>query len=402
MKKTVLIGVTSGIAAYKVLDLIGLLKKEGREVQVMMTEHAARMVPEAEFAKASGNAVYTKLYREDFDYKTVLQKRVVDHIELADSTAVLVVVPATANCIAKLAHGIADDFLTTTALAVTSPILICPSMNVNMWHNPLLQENIERLRKSGYLIIEPTEGMLACGYSGKGRLENVEIIKQEIGRQLRRTSSLAGKKVIVTAGGTRENIDKVRFIANRSSGKMGVAIAEECFLRGANVLLLRAKSAVTPHYQIKQETFETTEELFELVRNNVKEYDILFHAAAVSDFTIENPVEVKLSSEHPIVLKLKPQIKILDQIKRLNPNIQLIAFKAEHGLAEKELIKKAHQRLQESNADVIVANDISQSDRGFESDTNEVFVVLADGTHKVIPLSAKTVVASQIVSLLFD
>ena len=184
MKKNILVGVCGGIAAYKILDLIKLLKNEGHEVFVIMTKGAAEMISLRDFEKASGNKGYTNLFEKNFDYKEVLKKRKVEHIELADKTDVMVIVPATANIIGKLSHGIADDFLTTTALAITAPIIICPSMNVNMWGNPLVQENLAKLKSVGYQIIEPTSGMLACGYEGVGRLEKIEIIKDEILKQL--------------------------------------------------------------------------------------------------------------------------------------------------------------------------------------------------------------------------
>jgi len=262
MKKNILIGVTSGIAAYKVLELIKLLKNEGYEIFVIMTKGATKMVSLQDFERASGNKVYVNLFEKNFDYRKVLDKRKVEHIELADKADVMVIAPATANIIGKLAYGIADDFLTTTALAMTTPIIICPSMNVNMWGNPIVQENLAKLKSVGYQIIEPSSGMLACGYEGVGRLENVEIINKEINKLLERNDSLKNKKIIVTAGGTTEKIDEVRFITNRSSGKMGVALAEECYLRGADVLLLRAKNSVSPRYLIKEKIFENLKDVF--------------------------------------------------------------------------------------------------------------------------------------------
>ena len=400
MKKNILIGVTSGIAAYKVLDLIKLLKNEGHEVFVIMTKGATEMISPQNFEKASGNKVYVNLFEKNFDYRKVLDKRKVEHIELADKTDVMVIAPATANIIGKLSSGIADDFLTTTALAVTSPIIICPSMNVNMWGNPIVQENLNKLKSIGYQIIEPTAGMLACGYEGVGRLENVEIINKEINKLLEKTNSLKGKKVIITAGGTVEKIDEIRFIANRSSGKMGVALAEECYLRGADVLLLRAKNSVTPRYLIKEKIFGTAEDLMNLIKENIKKTDFFYQVAAISDYKVEQPYEGKLSSKQSVVLKLKPQIKIIDQIKKISPKTILIAFKAEYGLGEKSLIEKAIEKLKESKADVVIANDISQDDRGFESNNNEVYIVSANRPVKKIPLSSKREIAKKIIDSL--
>ena len=339
--KTVLLGVSSGIAAYKCLDLIRQLRSEGVEVFVIMTEAAAEMIPTMYFEEASGHKVSVKLFEEGFDYREVLKFRKVEHIQLADAADVMVIAPATANIIAKLANGLADDFLTTTSLAVTAPIIICPSMNVNMWNNPVVQENIDKLRKHGVQIINPDSGMLACGYEGVGRLADVQAIKNEILSQLNYANSLKGKKIIVTAGGTMEKIDEVRYITNKASGRMGVAIAEECYLRGAEVLLLRAKNSVKPRYLTKEELFTSAKDLFNLVKKHTKNYDVFYHTAAVSDFSVGNSFKGKLSSKKALTLKLEPQIKIINQIKKFNPKISLIAFKAEYTANKKELVQAA-------------------------------------------------------------
>lgn len=397
MKKNILIGVTGGIAAYKAIDLIGLLKKEGANVFVIMTKGATEMISQKDFEKASGNNVYTDLFRKDFNYKKILDKRQVDHIQLADKTDVMVIVPATANIIGKLANGIADDFLTTTTLAVTAPIIVCPSMNVNMLGNPIVQENLKKLRSAGYIVIDPTSGMLACGYEGMGKLENVNTIKNEILKQLNRTDSLKGKKIIITAGGTVEKIDEVRFITNRSSGKMGVALSEECYLRGADVLLLRAKNSIKPRYLIKEKLFGTAEELLGLIKNNIKDTKIFFQVAAVSDYKLDRSFKGKISSKRSLDLKLIPQIKIIDQIKKLSPKTFLVAFKAEYGLIEKDLIAAANKKLKDSNADVVIANDISRTDSGFESDNNEVYIISKNKPIKKIKLTSKSEISKQIV-----
>jgi phosphopantothenoylcysteine decarboxylase/phosphopantothenate--cysteine ligase len=399
--KTVVLGITSSIAAFKVIDLIKNLKKEGIEVIVIMTKHAAEMVSPSEFEKASGNKVHLELFETGFDYKTILENRKVEHIEIAEKADVFAVVPATANTIAKIAHGIADDFLTSTLLACTSPIIICPAMNVNMWNNPFTQNNIKKLKQAGIQIIEPSEGMLACGYEGKGKLEEINIIAQEIQTRLIRTNSLHGKKILITSGGTSEKIDDVRFITNRSSGKMGAAIAQECYLRGAaEVLLLRTKTSVKPGYKIAEKEFNSAGELYELIKNNIKNFDIIFHAAAVSDFKIEQPFTGKISSDNSLNLKLVPQIKISDEIKKIHPSIKLIAFKAEYNLSKQNLIKAAEQKLQDCNADAIIANDISKKTSGFEADSNEVTIVLKNKTVKNIPLASKQEVAKEIIEYL--
>lgn len=400
MKKTVVLGITSSIAAYKAIELVQQLRKDGVEVFVIMTNSASKMVSPADFEKASGHKVLVELFEKDFNYNKVLKTRKVEHIELADKADVMVIAPATANVIAKLAYGLADDYLTTTALAVTAPMIICPAMNVNMWNNPVVQANVAKLMALGYQIIEPEAGMLACGYEGKGRLVDVGKIKDAVMEQLNRSSSLKGRKIIVTAGGTSEKIDDIRSITNRSSGKMGVAIAEECYLRGADVLLFRARSAVRPRYLLHEEEFTSTEELFSLVKKYAKNYEYFYHVAAVSDFVVENQFKGKLSSKKVLTLKLKPQIKVLDQVKKLNPKIYLIAFKAEYGLNKDELVKVASRRLKEASADMIIANDISKTGSGFESDMNEVYIIFANGKNVHLPLGLKTQLSRRIVDYL--
>lgn len=399
MKKNVVLGISSGIAAYKCIDLVRLLREDGVSVNVIMTEHASKMLPSSEFEKVSGNKVYIELFEKDFNYRNILKSRKVDHIELAANSELMLIAPATANIIGKLAHGIADDFLTTTALAVTAPIVICPSMNVNMWNNPVVQSNISKLINLGFHIIEPCEGRLACGYEGKGRLAEIADIRDYVISRLKNTGSLKGKKVIVTAGGTSERIDDVRYITNRSSGKMGKAIAEECFLRGADVLLLRSKNTAVSRYPVKQEIFSTADDLFNLIKKYVTSCDYIFHAAAVSDFKVKNDLRGKISSEKSITLVLEPQLKILDQIKKLNPEVLLIGFKAESG--EKTLITKAISRMKTAKADFMVANDIGQTDIGFESDKNEVYIISTDGTVQHLPKDSKKIIAKKIVDFVF-
>lgn len=396
-KKTVVVGIASGIAAYKVLDLIKRLRKDEYNVVVVMTKSASKMVSKEEFEKASGNKVYTDLFEKDlpagrqgFDYKKVLKSREVDHIRVADMADIVVVSPATANILGKIASGIADDFLTTMLLATQAPIVVFPSMNVHMWQHPAVLENVSLLQERGVIVIEPDEGSLACGYEGKGRLPEVAEIYKEITRLLKKTSRLLGKKIIVTAGGTKEPIDEVRYITNNASGKMGVAIAETCFLQGAEVLLVRSKTAVSTRYDIKQIIFETADELEGILKREIKKYDVLFQTAAVSDFQVGKQ-SGKLDSKKDFILKLSPRRKIIAQIKKWHPKIKLIAFKAVWGDSEK---------LKESNADAVVVNDVSKSDRGFMADDNEVIVIKKTGEEKKITLRSKKEVAEELVPFL--
>lgn len=395
MKKTVVLGVTSGIAAFKSVELVKLLKEENIDVHVILTEKAASIVSPAELETISGNKVHRELFEKDFDYKKILNTRKVDHIALADSADAFVIAPATANTLAKIAHGFADDFLTTTLLAVTKPVIICPSMNVHMWNNPIVKENLEKIKKLGYVIVKPASGMLACGYEGEGKLEELEVIKSEIMCQLERSTALKGKKFIVTAGGTKEKIDDVRFITNRSSGKMGAAIVEALFLRGADVLLIRAKDAVKPRYVVNELTFETSAELSNLIQQNVPNYDVIYHAAAVSDFQVADPHAGKISSKEGFTLRMEPQAKIINIIKEWNPNIKLIAFKASDETNEEKLIEIVKTKLTDSKADAIVANGMN----AFDNDTNEVLIVLSNGDIKKLTMASKQEIAKQLIDL---
>jgi len=395
MEKTVVLGITSGIAAYKTLDLVKELKNDDIDVFVVMTDAARKMVNPKEFEEASGNKVYVDLFESDFDYKDILKIRKVDHIDLADRADVICIAPATANVIAKIAYGIADDFLTTMVLASNSPIILCPSMNVHMWNNPVTQENIEKLKKRGFIILLPARGPLACGYEGTGRLPHILAIKEEIMRQILYSKSLTGKQVIVTAGATREKIDDVRFITNNASGKMGAAIADECHLRGAEVVLLRATNAVEPRYVMQQEMFESIEDLQGLVKKYVGDANIVIHTAAVGDFRIAKK-KGKTSSKKTLSLELHPTIKVSDEIRKWNPKVKLILFKAEHGLSEDALIKQAKDKLRKSKADAVVANDVSGRDRGFASETNEVIIVTQKETKK-LSLAPKQEIARRII-----
>lgn len=399
MKKTVVLGVSSGIAAYKILDLVKMLREEELDVVVILSPSATKMVDTREFEQASGNKVYTDLFEKGFDYKKVLKSRKVDHINVADSADVFVIAPATANTLAKIANGYGNNFLTTTALAISSPVIICPSMNVNMWNNPAVQENVKKIKTLGYQIIYPESGMLACGYEGTGRLANLDTIKEAVLEQLAFSSSLKNKKILVTSGGTTEPIDDVRFLSNKSSGKMGAAIADECYLRGAEVFLLRSRTAVEPRYHIHSETFETSDELSGLVREKVKDFDIVFHTAAVSDFEVET-TNGKIPSDGEHTIKLKPRKKIIDQIKKWNSRIFLVAFKAESKISEIELAREGRTLLTRTGSDAVVANDVGRPDRGFGSDNNEVIIILKNGQTKKIELRSKREVAKNILDFL--
>lgn len=398
--KTVIIGITSGIAAYKIIDLMKMLKAKKIDVYCIMTEAATKMIPAVDFKKASGHMVYTTLFPQGFKYKKILKDRKVEHIELADKASLFVIAPATANTISKIAAGIADNFLTTTVLATKAPILICPSMNVHMWNNKIIQENIEKLQLKGFSFLHPQEGALACGYTGVGRLADISKIATKIFSLLGRRNKLQGQKIIVTAGGTIEPIDAVRIITNRSSGKMGIALAEACFEQGADVLLLRSSHAVNTKYPLKEKSFETVDQLSNLLRESCQDYHTIFHVAAVSDFALNQKYPSKISSSKPLTLYLHPTAKILDQIKQWNPKMRVIAFKAEYNESEKDLIQKGRKKLDQNNADVIIVNDVGKKGIGFESEENEVYII--SHSHKVIkiPKSPKIDIARKIIEIL--
>ncbi|OGG00057.1 hypothetical protein A2Y99_02940 [Candidatus Gottesmanbacteria bacterium RBG_13_37_7] len=401
-EKNILIGISSSIAAYKILELIKTLRKKQYTVFIMMTENASKMISYRKFEKATGHKVFIKLFKRNYDYLKTIKEKKVYHIELARKADVLVVAPATANIIGKIAHGIADDFVTTAVLATKAPILICPAMNSNMWTNTAVKENISLLRKRGFFILPPHVGLLVCGTKGVGRLVQVNTITDEIEKILSGKEKLKGNKIMVTAGGTREAVDEVRMLTNRSTGKMGRAIAEEAYCSGAEVLLLRAKTSVIPRYPIKEEIFETAEELTALIKKYLKKYDIIFHTAAVSDFVPEKKIRDKIDSSKPISLRFIPAVKILTQIKKWNPEIKLIGFKAVFKLSREESIEKGMEKLKESRADYIIVNDVGRKGVGFEVDTNEVYIISAKGLMQKIEKTTKNDVARQILEIIFS
>ncbi|MBD3163740.1 bifunctional phosphopantothenoylcysteine decarboxylase/phosphopantothenate--cysteine ligase CoaBC [Candidatus Woesearchaeota archaeon] len=392
MNPTILICVTSGIAAFKTLNLIALLRKEGYNVIVIMTEHAKKMISPKEFEKASGNKVISELFPKGFDYRKVLKERKVKHISLADRASVVCVVPATANVIAKLANGIADDILTTTVLASKAALLICPSMNLNMWNNKITQENMKKLRDKGSYFAGPEKGMLACGYKGKGRLADIKIIQHEIIKLAEKSNELKGKRILVTAGGTEEEIDKARVITNKSSGKMGIRIAEECAMRSAKVTLIRARTDAEPNVKLKEIRARNANDMLNAVRKNIRNNDVMIHAAAVSDFFVRGKKKGKMKSMKKINLELSPGIKIFEKVRDMNSSIFLVGFKAEYG--SRHLKKEAISAMKKANADMMIANDISRD--VFGSDENEVIIIDKKENLSTIKRTDKKIIAEQI------
>ena len=395
--KNIVIGVTGSIACYKVLDLIGKLRKSGTNVYVIMTKSATKLVDIKDFEKISGNEVQIDLFLPSIDYKDYLKKnKPIKHISLADIADLFLICPATANIIGKIANGIADDLLSTSIMATNAPVLICPAMNVKMWKNPIMQENVKKLKNLNYEFVDPEYGELACGYKGIGRLADLDKIAERIKTAVERRSDLKGKKILVTAGATSEEIDPVRVITNKSSGKMGVYLAEEAFLRGAEVTLIRGANSVEPQYHFKDIKTYSVNDLFNEIKSNIKDADIVIHAAAVSDFTIENKSNKKIKSNENLHLELTPTTKIFENIKKIKKNIILVGFKAEYNVSEKILVERAYELLKSADANFVVANDVGKAGRGFDVETNEVFIVGKNKTVEHINMADKRIVGNKI------
>lgn len=401
--KHIVIGITGSIAAYKVLDLIKKLRESNAIVHVIMTKSATMLVDAKDFEKVSRNPVHTNLFFPSVDYKGYLKKnKPINHISLADIADLFLICPATANIIGKIANGIADDLLSTTIMATNAPVLICPAMNAKMWKNPIVQENVTKLRKLRYEFVDPEKGILACGYEGVGRLANLDKIVNKIKIIVERRNDLKGKKILVTAGATSEEIDPVRVITNKSSGKMGVYTAEEAFLRGADVTLIRGANAVEPQYNFKDIKIYNVKELFNEIKKNLKNTDVMIHAAAVSDFTINNKANNKIKSNRSLHLELTPTTKIFENIKKIKKSVILVGFKAEYNVSEKILVERAYELLKNADADFVVANDVGKKGRGFDVETNEVFIVDKNKKASHLNLADKRFIGNKILDKILE
>ncbi len=385
--KEVLVGVTGGIAAYKAVDLVSRLVKSGSSVNVIMTRNATKLVAPLTFQTISRNPVAVDMFTDDVGWRP-------EHISLADKADILVIAPATANIIAKLAHGIADDMLSTTALAVGCPTVIAPAMNCHMYDNPIFQRNMEILREHGFVFVEPEYGALACGYEGKGRLADTEKIIQEIQHLLSKVNDLAGKTILVTAGPTREPLDPIRFITNRSSGKMGYAVAEMAFHRGADVVLVSGPTSLPDPTGVKLVSVETTEQMRDEVFEHASQADVVIMAAAPSDYRPQTVSAQKIKKEHgELALALERNPDILAELGQRKQREQiLVGFSME----TENLLDNARKKLQKKNADLMVANDVSQEGAGFGTDTNIVWIIDSSGAEKKLPLMSKRDVADAI------
>ena len=396
--RTIILGVTGGIAIHKSLDLASQLVKSGASVHVVMTENATRLVQPLQFQVISRNPVLLNLFDAGIDWKP-------PHIDLADRADLLAIVPATANIIGKLANGIADDALSTVAVSVHCPILLAPAMNGHMYQNPFVQRNIDILKTHGVHFIAPDSGDLACGYEGVGRLNTVETIFQGVNdilvpRDLEnafvgRGNDLQGARVLVTAGATREYIDPVRFITNRSSGKMGYAIAEAAAQRGADVRLVSGAATVSPPVGVKTQHVETTLEMHDVLLAVFNETDIVIMAGAPADYRPSEytPHKIKKSAG-TLTLPLERNPDIAQVLGEQKTHQTLVCFAAETN----DLLENAKKKLIRKNCDLIVANDILEEGAGFQSDTNIVTLLDRDGTCEQLPRASKRDVADAILT----
>lgn len=385
--KNILIGITGGIAAYKICTLIRLFKKAKANVRVVITPNAEKFVTKLTLQSLSNNQVYSDCFEVD-EYKP-------EHIALTESD-IFVIAPASANTISKIANGICDNLLLSTACAFNKPILLAPAMNTNMWNNPFVQENLKKLQQQGFNIIEPDNGFLACGTNGVGRMREPEEIFEAAKKIL--TKNYNGKKLLITAGGTKEKIDPVRYITNSSSGKMGIALADEAFKKGFEVTLISTFSVNKPYKNI---VTETAKEMEAAVKENLSKQDGVIMAAAVADYRAENYSEqkIKKTDSETLSLQLIKNPDILKEICKLKTEKQIIVgFCAE----SENLIDNAKSKIQKKGCDYIVANDISRKDIGFDSELNEVYIINKnlDITH--LKKNTKQNIAQQILEEIFE
>lgn len=393
--KKILIGVSSGIACYKAYDVCSGLKKMGYDVTVMMTKNTTKLISPNIFQILTGNKVYVDIFDES-DLK-------VSHIELVKKMDLIAVIPATYNIIGKLANGIADDFITTTlAAADFKKVCLFPAMNTRMYENPIFKENLNKLSKYGYHIIEPSSGLLACGDIGKGKLPSIEDIIDEIVFRLNYNPILENKNVLITAGGTKEKIDPVRYISNSSSGKMGYALAKELACLGANVTLISTNKELKVPKGVENIFYvSSANEMFDIVMKLSKSQDYIFKVAAVSDFKIKNysNEKIKKNSLKNLTLELEFNKDILLELSKINPRpFKLIGFAAESNNIKENALNK----LKNKNLDYIVLNDISKENIGFNSDYNKVYIFNKEFEEFEIDINTKENIAKSIINYIIN
>jgi len=385
------LGVTGGVAAYKAAELVRRLQQDGFSAQVVMTRGAREFITPLTFAALTGQKVITDLFAESGGEANL--ESAIEHIAVAQRTDLLLVAPATADILAKFARGIADDFLTTLHLASTAPVVVAPAMNVNMWNHAATQENVEMLRARGVKIVDPDEGYLACGMIGAGRLAGQEAIVAAVHEALHAVRDLAGETVLVTAGPTRENVDPVRYLTNRSSGKMGYAVAEAAARRGAHVILVSGPTSLDVPSGVERIDVQSAQDMHRVVLEKVAGCSIAIFAAAVADYRPAEPSGQKIKrNNESTTIPLEPTPDILASVARNKGQRFIVGFAAETD----HVAENARQKLAAKNADLMVANDVTAEGSGFDHDTNVVTLFARDGRDLALPRMSKSEVAQRI------
>jgi phosphopantothenoylcysteine decarboxylase/phosphopantothenate--cysteine ligase len=387
------LGVTGGVAAYKAAELVRRLQQDDFSVQVVMTRGAREFVTPLTFAALSGQKVITDLFAGPEANGDANLDSAIEHIAVAQRTDLLLVAPATADILAKFAQGIADDFLTTLYLASTAPVVVAPAMNVNMWNHAATQANLDVLRSRGVHVVNPDEGYLACGMTGAGRLAGQEQIVAAVREALRFKRDLEGQAVLITAGPTCEDLDPVRYLTNRSSGKMGYAVAEATARRGAKTILISGPTSLETPNGVQRIDVRTAEEMLRAVNENFEKATIAIFAAAVADYRPAKSFDQKIKREkEPLTITLEPNADILATVAKNKGNRLVVGFAAE----TERVAENARKKLTAKNADIIVANDVTAEGAGFDVDTNVVTLFSRDGRDVALPRMSKTEVAHRI------
>lgn len=386
------LGVTGGVAAYKSAELVRRLQQEGHSVQVVMTRAACEFVTPLTFAALSGQKVITDLFAKSSTGEANLESAI-EHIAVAQRTDLLLVAPATADILAKFARGLADDFLSTLYLASTAPVIVAPAMNVNMWQHAATQENLAALKARGVHVVEPNAGYLACGMTGPGRLAELDEILKAVQGIAQAKRDLAGETLLVTAGPTCEDIDPVRYITNRSSGKMGYAVAESGARRGAKVILITGPTALVAPEGVERVDVRTAEEMLAAARKHFSPCSLAVFAAAVADYRPAEPASSKIKrGKEALTIRLEPNADILATLAKEKGERIVVGFAAE----TEQVAENARKKLAQKNADLIVANDVTAEGAGFDHDTNIVTLFSRDGRDLPLPRMSKAEVAERI------
>ncbi len=384
--KTVVLGVTGSIAAYKIANLASSLVKLHADVHVIMTKNATNFINPITFETLTKNKCMTDTFDRNFMYN-------VAHVSIADKADVMLVAPASANIIAKMAHGIADDMLSTTYLAMKCPVIVSPAMNVNMFTNPVVQRNIKTLEEFGVTVIPPDNGYLACGYTGAGKMPSELVLLDYILRETAKEKDLAGKRVLVTAGPTRESIDPVRFITNHSTGKMGYAVARQAMLRGAEVTLVSGPVSIDPPPFVRVVNVSSAKDMFEAVKVNFADADIIIKTAAVADYTPESTADEKIKkSDGSLSIQMK---RTADILKWLGENKRDGQMLCGFSMETENMLENSRAKLQKKNADLIAANSLRDEGSGFGTDTNHLVLIKRDGVTD-LPLLSKSDAADKL------